>query len=163
MKSARVKLVEAEGFSIVELLVVVAIIATIAAVALPSFYTWSTTLKYRDSALGLSSRCKLARATAVTKNIQTRIELDVDGKQYRMAEGDSPSSSTTWTSVSPWVAIHEEVSWHTGTTCNGTADTNITFNPNGSSDGAVVCIETVSLVEEYRVVVTTASGRVRID
>jgi type II secretion system protein H len=154
------------GFSLIELLVVVAVIGIMAAIALPSFFTWSTTLKYRDTALGIAAKSRLARANAVTKNLQTRVELDVNGKQYRVTEGNSPSSSTTWTTVlSPWVAVPAEVEWRTviGINCTGTAPLNIIFNPNGSSSGGAVCIETAAFAEEYRVIITTASGRVRVN
>ncbi len=152
-----------KGFSLIELLVVMGIIATVSAIALPSYLTWSANLKYRDTAIGLSSKLKLARATAVTKNLETRLELDVVNKQFRIAEGNSSSGSTVWTGTSPWVPLYAEVEWHTGTTCNGTANLNIRFNPNGSSDGGTVCIEDTALVEKYKIVVTAASGRVRID
>ena len=156
------------GFSMIELLVVVAVMAVLAAVALPSFLTWVASVGYRDVAFGISAKSKLARSTAVTRNLETRVEFDVDAKRYRVTQGNSPSGSTTWiTIVSPWVTIHPEISWRTGTAsgadCTGTADLNVIFNPNGSSDGGVICVQDTALAEQYWVTISAASGRVRID
>ncbi len=152
------------GFTMIELLVVVTIISVVAAISLPSFLTWSSSAKYRDVAFGISGKSKLARANAVTKNLETRLELDVNAKRYRVVEGNSASGSTTWTTIiSPWVSVYQEVSWRTGAACNGTADLNILFNPNGSSDGGIVCIQDPALAEQYNVTITAVSGRVRID
>lgn len=151
------------GFTLVELLVVIAIMAVLAAIAVPAFYQWNQNLRYKEAAWGINSQMRQARQMALTNNREFRVELDLDAKQYRLTQGNLPSGSTAWAAVTPWSAIAAEVSWNTGAACDGTADLNVEFNPNGTADAAGVCIKDSSGAVRYRVTVSQTSGRVSID
>ncbi|GMR04183.1 MAG: hypothetical protein BMS9Abin23_0072 [Thermodesulfobacteriota bacterium] len=146
----------------VELLTVIFIIAILTAIASPSFFSWVESAKYKDAALGVASDLRFGRQTAVTDNRETRVEFNLGGKRYRLTEGNLASSSTSWSTVKSWDYIEAEVNWVTGTTCNGSADMNITFRPNGSSGGGTICINDTVGANRYKVVVSTISGRVDV-
>jgi len=145
-----------------ELLVAVAIIAVLTAVAVPNFSNWFATARYRGATLTLASTLRLARETAVSGNVESRVELDVDAKRYRRANGNLPSGSTAWTADSGWEVLDGAVNWNTAAACDGTADLNILFLPNGSSTGGVVCIKDQAGADRFQVVVNAISGRVHV-
>ncbi len=151
------------GFSLVEVLVVVAILTIIAAIAVPSVSNWLSSLKYKETAWDILSKSRLARQLAITKNREHRVEFDMDGRRYRVTEGNEPSGSTAWTQIRPWKSLDQQVNWATGQACDGNTDTNVTFYPNGTADAATICILDSDNTQRYRVVVTSRSGRVRIE
>ncbi len=151
------------GFSLVEVLVVMAILTVIAAIAVPSVSTWLSSLRYKEAAWDILSKSRLARQLAITKNREHRMEFDMDGRRYRVTEGNEPSGSTVWTQVGPWKSLDQSVNWATGQACDGNTDINVTFYPNGTADAATICILDSNNTQRYRVVVTSRSGRVRIE
>lgn len=63
------------GFSLVELLVAVAIFGILALVGGPAFGTWIGNMKIRSTAESMQAGLNLARAEAVRRNMQVRFQL----------------------------------------------------------------------------------------
>lgn len=72
MLSAKHKL---RGFSMLELLVGIMILAILAGVGAPSFLTWIQNAQLRTAAESISSGLQLARAEAVRRNAPVRFQL----------------------------------------------------------------------------------------
>jgi len=151
------------GFTLAETLVVIAIISILSAIALPVFYKFQTSAKYKEAAWGVSSGLRLGKQMALSTNREHRMEFDLAGRRYRVSRGNLPSGSTTWTGVNAWTALSAEVNWSSGAACNGTADFDIIFRPNGSSETEVLCVKDASNAVKYTVSVNATSGRAVIN
>jgi prepilin-type N-terminal cleavage/methylation domain-containing protein len=157
-------LASAAGFTLIELIVVISVMLITLTIALPSFVQWTESLRYREVSRDIASKLRSGRQMAVSNNLEYRLEFDIDGRQYRLVQGNLSSGSTDWTEVvKPWKSLDPSVAWATGGSCGGTADMNIEFNPNGTASSGTTCIQDRSGVEQYRVEVTASSGRVRIE
>ena len=75
------------GFSLIELLVAIALMGIIMAIALPSLIQWRDSLQYRDAAKGLVSFIRNARSRAISTNRQQRVEINVANRTYRIRAG----------------------------------------------------------------------------
>ena len=64
---------KSRGFSVVELLVSIAIIALIAAVAVPNFINWLPDYRLREATRDLFSNFQKAKLTAVKRNVNTAV------------------------------------------------------------------------------------------
>lgn len=68
----------ARGFSLVELMVVIAILAIVAGFAAPAFNTWSADTKTRTVAEALQNGLRLAQTEAVRRGVQVQFVLTND-------------------------------------------------------------------------------------
>lgn len=152
-----------KGFTLVETLVVVAIISILSAVALPFFFKWQASAKYKEASWGVASGLRLGKQMALSTNREHRMEFDLDGRRYRISRGNLPSGSTSWTGVNAWTSLDSEVNWSSGSACTGTADFDVIFRPNGSAETEVLCVKDTSNVVRYRVTINATSGRAVID
>lgn len=152
-----------KGFSLTELLIVVGLIGVIAAIAVVSMSGLSGSIKYKNTAWSISSQLRLAKQMAVTNNREERVEFGIAAGQFRLTEGNLPAGSTVWTQVKPWTPVDQGVALVTGAACNGTADVNIKFNPNGTADSGTVCVQDTGGTLKYMVEISSTSGRVTID
>ncbi len=152
-----------KGFSLTELLVVMGLIGVISAIAVVSITGLSGSIKYKNTAWSISSRLRDAKQLAVTNNREERVEFLIGAGQYRLTEGNLPAGSTVWTEVKPWTTIDQGVALATGAACNGNADVNIKFNPNGTADAGTVCVKDSGGAVKYSVEISPTSGRVAID
>lgn len=150
------------GFTLVEVLITVALMAILLAIAAPSFFTWKESLDMKSAARGAASKLRDARQKAVTGNLEHRVEFDIDGSRYRVTAGNQPSGSTAWTEVAGWTQV--DSGWSTDADCSGTADMNVTFRPSGAANSsAVICIKDSSDAVRFRINVSQTTGRVYID
>lgn len=112
----------AQGFTLVELLVVIGITAIMMAVALPSLLQWRESLRYKEAGKGVVAALRSARSTAITTNRQVELLLAADS--YRTRSGNRAIASTVWSDSS-------RVALPTGVGLSS-PDSRVIANPNGT-------------------------------
>lgn len=154
-----------KAFTLLELLVTIAIIGTLAAIALPSIADMISTSKYKEAARGIASTLQDARAQAVALNLEHQVVFEVGQKRYQLKRGDKASNSGVWTPVfSNWITFKPGVEMRGTTACDSTAVLTIHFNPNGTAQPGYICVMDVSLNEKFKVgVASSTTGRVVTD
>lgn len=152
-----------KGFSLTELLIVLGLLGVISAIAVVSMFGLSGSLKHKNAAWGISSQLRRAKQMATTNNREERVEFGIAAGQYRLTEGNLPAGSTVWTEVKPWTTIDQGVALSTGAACTGAVDVNIKFNPNGTADAGIICVQDTAGAVQYTVEISATSGRVAID
>ncbi|MDD2893422.1 MAG: GspH/FimT family pseudopilin [Halothiobacillaceae bacterium] len=147
------------GFSLVELLVGIAILAILASFAVPSFKTWLQNTQIRNAAESISNGLQRARAEAVSRNKEVEFVLFAD---------------STWLVREKDAAVIDQHPGSEGsknvkiTTSPSTSDM-VTFNSFGSrkptnSDGSVpfnrvdVDSTALSAVESHELRITVGAG-----
>lgn len=91
-----------KGYSLVEALVVVAIVGLVSLVTVPNFITMYRSSKFKSSLRQFTSDIRSARQHAVSINRTTRVSFEAgDGKRtYEIAETTGQDLSTaTWTTI----------------------------------------------------------------
>lgn len=116
------KAARTRGFTLVELLVVIGIIAIAMAAAVPSFIQWREGLRYREVCKGIATTVRTMRSTAISTNRQ--VELELSGNRYRMGTGDRALASTLW-SHTTWTTLPTGVAL-------SAPNSRIIANPNGT-------------------------------
>jgi prepilin-type N-terminal cleavage/methylation domain-containing protein len=162
-----------KGFSLIELIVVIAIFATIAATAIPYMTGWIFREDYRNASQQLLQVLQQGRSLAISQNREHQVEFDLandDTYSYRISRGNRSSSSTVFTPVSTWEdsSIPVSVALRGTVACNSAADATFTFNPNGSATVSnYICIfdvQDMAAGRKYRVGIENPNtGRVTIE
>ncbi len=78
----------AAGFSLLELLIVLMLMAIIAAVTLPIFGPGVSTTDLKRAAREIAAGLRLARSQAIAQRTEATLELDVAGGRITLAAGD---------------------------------------------------------------------------
>ncbi len=160
------------GFTIIELIVVMAIFAILAAIAAPNISQWMSSSEYRNTSQQFLQVLQKARARAITENRQFRVDFDLagdDAYSYKLSRGDRPAKSTVFTDLETWQdsAIPNSVALRGTLACTGTADITFTFNPNGTAGTPnYICIfdRNNMAAQRYRVGVTSSNtGRIVLE
>ncbi len=153
------------GFTLVELLVVIAIMSLVTVIAIPNFLQWRKSIRSKEVAWDIVGLGRYGRQLAANNNLGFRLEFDIDGRRYRLTKGNLPFGSTVWVEEKPWEGLDQFVNWSTGSACDGTADVNIEFNPNGTANAAVdtICISDADNKLRFKLVVSLTVGMIRIE
>ena len=145
-----------KGFSLVELVVVLAIVAVLVAVSAPNFIEWNRNARSKEAATLCSTTLRRAKGQAINLNQRVKVEFDLDARTVIMNVVGGPVISST--------KISEDVGISGGTNCTTTGGkVSFTFNPSGSSSSGYVCILD-GPTKKYKIGVGTANtGRIRVD
>ena len=167
----------ARGLSLVELLAVLGLLGVLLAMALPSLASWRDNAQYRQAARELAGVLRLAGSHAVSRNLETEVDIDFDRPRYRLKIGDRSSGSVAWTLLSDWKPLPATVRLAATLACDRVADGDpatveyfsYQFNPNGSagSSGTIfanyLCVLDGSGRPRFRLaLVNKVTGRVTI-
>jgi prepilin-type N-terminal cleavage/methylation domain-containing protein len=151
------------GFTLIEALVVVCMMGVLLAVAMPYFGEQRKDAQFKDGARLLASAFREARSIAISRNLETRVWVDVPGKSFHIEVGDLPNNAANWTALKgdePTLA--PAVRLKSANDCSGTTAISILFSPNGTGQTGVLCVMD-GTTPKYRVgVQSAASGRVEI-
>jgi len=160
------------GFTLVEILIVLAITLILMGIALPPYLSWRNNLSYRQAARGMTSMLREARTLAITRNRQHMVVFKPNSSSYKLIPGSQAynTPSTGWNATplqdqnSPSNTTFRSMS--TGTS---TGNVYVQFNPNGTaklaapngtaSNGSITVNEGSS--RKFVITVTTA-GRIKM-
>lgn len=150
------------GFTLVEVLIAMVIMAIVLAFAYPAFSQWIANAQYKEAARSLSSILRDARAKAIATNFEHRVSVDMDASRFVIERGDRSGGSAAWTSEG--VYDFPRVRLRGGDGCDSDVDTNVRFLPNGSCDKTLsVCIQTSAGDLRHKVkIASETSGRVYV-
>ncbi|WP_158247269.1 prepilin-type N-terminal cleavage/methylation domain-containing protein [Geothermobacter hydrogeniphilus] len=129
----------AAGFSLIELIVVMAIMAIVTTIAAPSFMQWRQNAVYREASLDLLGALRKARNFSISNNREYRVEVQLSNRRFRLSEGNLASNSSAFT-PSSWYNFPTSITLRRNADCLGTADLTFGFNPNGTSNSGYICI-----------------------
>jgi type IV fimbrial biogenesis protein FimT len=156
-----------KGFTLVELLVALAIAGVLTGLALPSLKQWIEGIKVKQVARQIVTDLQLAKTRAVSEGIQYKVYFNTAAAKYYIQKGDLSSGSTTWTTVgtvrelsnaaNPYYARDVALSNNFPSSCPDC----VIFSPTGSASpaGKVTC----SSSGNSRHVYVILSGRIRVE
>lgn len=125
MSERRALIVAMEGYSVLEMLVVLAIIGSAVAIAQPSFRGVPEQIQLRTAAQGVLSALKSTRAAAIARNRDLALVFDLDRREYS-------SAAISTTALPKTIRLELKVA-------NLSAETSVKptiwFFPDGSSTG----------------------------
>ncbi len=129
------KLHFSKGFTIIEAITVIAIMAILTGIALPPYIEWRRSVQYQASARSILLVFREARTRAIASNYEHRVEFENANKRFRITRGNRASSSSDWsTVVSSWYVLPQEVYMHANVT-------KIHLNPMGTANAGTVAIQ----------------------
>ena len=116
----------ARGFTMLELMIALAVIAILAAIAVPNYIGWLPKRHLRSSAIDVQAAIQLAKMTAIRENTNVSLKFNPGSENYQAfvdadADGSPDAGIFRSKEMSPGIDL-------TGT---GFASDTITFNSRG--------------------------------
>jgi len=129
-----------QGYTAIELMVVLVIALILVAIAVPPYVQWRNNLQYRLTARAITAMLRDAQSRAIANNQQYRVEfLPPSYTQYRMTQRNLSIGAATWNMAQDWVNIASQATvtiqnLNVPLTENCTPNNNscIDFYPNGT-------------------------------
>lgn len=128
--------VRQQGYSLAELLIVVAIVGLISLVGVPAFISYFNSMRVNTALREFTTEIRGARQRAVARNRPVKVSLQTGAgeRTYRIYDGSTDLSS--WTLIGgdrelpEYVYLHQTTFQDGDTTADGWSD--MVFRPNGT-------------------------------
>ena len=173
------------GFTLIEMMVVVAVLSIMMAVAIPAITTWLPKYRVNSTARDIGSTMQMARLKAASNAVEYRVIVNKTLQPYsiQVEKGDAMSGSTTWTvEANNYKEFEDEIVFNSitpsatedsvevyrldGSTPNAVCNV-VGFLPNGSTDaGSQVIIQLTNSKDgtaKFTVTISNTTGRVKVD
>ena len=143
------------GFTVIELMTVLVIVAVLFAMAVPSFAQWRQNLEFRKTTRDLVSLLREARSRSIRTNLEHRVEYAANNRQYRMTRGNRSSNSNSWNTV-----VYDWINLPVGVRMDVNVNA-LQMNTNGTANGGTILVQNDALKTVYEIKVAR-TGRIRI-
>lgn len=140
------------GMTLVELLVVLALIAIISAVAYPDFSRPRSSAEPKTAALRIAATLRDQRALAILRNANSQVTYDAELRRFSTLEGRPIESIPSDISVSFEAAKRRN---------SNTSNIALIFFPDGSSSGGTITLSSGTV--EQRVTIDWLTGAILIE
>ncbi|HLX29267.1 MAG TPA: GspH/FimT family pseudopilin [Casimicrobiaceae bacterium] len=140
-----------KGLTLIELLIVLAIMAIVAAFALPMFGGGVSTSELRASARQLAAGLRLAQSEAVSQRRETFLVLDVAGRRFKVDNDPQEHKLPSKIELKLFTAQNDLVNENIGA---------IRFFPDGGSNGGRITV--AAGARKFDVDIDWLTGRVAI-
>lgn len=98
---------QANGFTLIELIIVIAITGILMAIAYPSFSQWQKNAQYKEAARQLASAMSEAKSLAIAQNLEHELAFDLVGNNYMLRQGNRATSTLPFSSnPGDWTIIY---------------------------------------------------------
>jgi prepilin-type N-terminal cleavage/methylation domain-containing protein len=158
----------AKGFSIVELMVVIGLVAVMAAVAVPAFTVWVSDNRLKVAAGDVFSALQLARSTALRENADVVIWFNTSNDTYRAYVDDGAGGGTSGDGTQNGT----EVTVKDGTIQDGidmyntvfsVLSNQTSFNSRGMADGGWGYVYLKNDTNKYKRITVWATGHIKME
>ncbi|MBL0712332.1 MAG: GspH/FimT family pseudopilin [Desulfosarcina sp.] len=148
-----------KGFTLIEMIVVLAIAAILAMIAVPNYMTYKERSKLRGATSNLVANFELARSRAIKENGNVAVVFNADGRGYMVFE----DFNSNWTQDADELLLRSAelpsgVSVNMPTTF---ASDRMHFNSRGIPDGSFGTATLRNSINEEQSVVINIAGRIR--
>jgi prepilin-type N-terminal cleavage/methylation domain-containing protein len=147
------------GFTLIELIIVIAISAIISAIAIPNYLNYREGSKLRGAVNNLVANIELARSRSIKENGNVAVVFDSDGLGYRVFEDfnsnwtlDADERMLRTVDLPPNVIVELPTTF---------ADNRMHFNSRGIPNGSFGTATLRNSINEEQSVVINIAGRIR--
>jgi type IV fimbrial biogenesis protein FimT len=119
---ARDSQIQEQGWTLTELLIVLAIMGILAAVAGPSYQIWTARGQARSTTIEIASELRLARQLAMARRERLRVIFDREGRTITLRRADAEGTLHVYQYAEKGVVVEEP-----------TAGPELLFHPSGRS------------------------------
>lgn len=144
-----------KGFTLVEMMVVIAIIGIVSAIAIPNFYSYAAGMKLRSASRDLYSTLQDTRMKAIRQNTRWAVEFP-SASSYRVVDC-GPDNNCSANNVNHSTT---NISQYSGITASGAFPITFEFTSEGTCNAGTITFTDPKL-KTSRVEVSL-SGRIRI-
>jgi type II secretion system protein H len=121
-----------KGFTMVELVIVIAIVAIMMAISVPSFVDWRRNANYRKTSNEITSLLREARSAAVSKGLQQMVVFKPNSSSYQLQDFNIAASS--FNAPSQKLFAPRDVTIRSSLDGTSTANMSVIFNNNGTAN-----------------------------
>ncbi|MBI2988540.1 MAG: GspH/FimT family pseudopilin [Deltaproteobacteria bacterium] len=132
---------QAQGFTVLELMVAMAIAMVVLGIAVPSFLSWLPTLRLSSAARQVATDLQVARMKAISQNASYTIAFNTTTGVYTYG-----SDSRDIDQEYPGISIQSVSPSNPVFTPRGTASAAVTITLSNGSGQKLVCVKTVGRV-----------------
>jgi prepilin-type N-terminal cleavage/methylation domain-containing protein len=142
------------GFSLIELMITIAVVGIIATVAAPNFQSWSGNYQLKSASNDLYSHMQMAKIGAVKENMPWTVNFNPSG--YNIKNG----SGTIVKTVDFGNRYNNIIQYKSPTSSASYDSPILTFNPNGTSDKGFAYISNKARSGYYQVGLSFPNGSI---
>jgi len=142
------------GFTLIEMMIVIAIIAVLSGIAIPNYIAWLPKSRLNGAARQVMGDLMWARMQAVSQNNRFRVFF-LDNRNYQILDDDDNDNTVDggeWTETKDIQGEYSDVTF--------SASANPIFYPRGTALGSTITLSNSSGTADVKVAL---SGRVKIE
>jgi type IV fimbrial biogenesis protein FimT len=154
-----VKIKQAKGFSLTEMIIVIAILAIAAAIAAPQYMAWRDNQNLREAVRDLASDIEFWRQRAIAENIYYQIQFNQGTNSYRIFQGGQLGTD-------PYSPLVPDVTKSPGNISSQVIISNVAFvppqitiQPRGTMSGGSVTLQHSTRGSTGQITLAQFSGR----